>query len=67
MLEIIETEQLSVVAKRQNRDANVGGLGHKLLVLCCDVGLLIFNGQTLGDELGEFICLANVTRPQVPC
>jgi hypothetical protein len=29
------------------------------LDVCCDVGLLIFNGRTPSDELGEFICLAN--------
>jgi len=35
------------------------------LDLCCDVGLLILNGRTLGDELGEFTCLANGGRNTV--
>ncbi len=30
--------------------------------LCCDVGLLILNGRTPGDELREFTCLANGGR-----
>jgi hypothetical protein len=50
------------VVKRQNHDVNVNGWGRKLLDLCCDVGLLIFNGQMPGDKLGEFICLANGGR-----
>jgi hypothetical protein len=58
-LEFIEIEQLGIVVKRQNRDASVGGWGRELLDLCYDVGLLIFNGQTLNDESGEFTCLAN--------
>jgi len=58
-LEFIEIEQLGIVVKRQNRDASVGGWGRELLDLCYDVGLLIFNGQTLSDESGEFTCLAN--------
>jgi hypothetical protein len=29
------------------------------LDLCRDTGLFIFNGWTHGDDLGEFICLAN--------
>jgi hypothetical protein len=56
--EFVEIEQPSIVATRQNHDASVGGWGRKLLDLCCDIGLLIFNGQTLGDQSGEFICLA---------
>jgi hypothetical protein len=58
-LEFAETKQPSVVAKRQNRDISVGGWGRELLNLCCDVGLLILNGQTLGDESREFTCLTN--------
>ncbi len=42
--ELVETKQPSVVAKRQNRDVSVGGQGRELLDLCCDAGLLIFNG-----------------------
>jgi hypothetical protein len=62
---LAETKQLSIVAKRQNRNANVGGWGHELLDLCCDVGLFILNGRTLGDESGEFTCLANGGRNTV--
>ncbi len=47
------------MAKQQNCDASVGDWGRELLDLCCDTGLLIFNGRTPSDELGEFICLAN--------
>jgi hypothetical protein len=47
------------MAKRQNCNANVGGWGHEFLDLCCDVGLLILNGQTPVDESREFTCLAN--------
>ncbi len=47
------------MAKGQNHDVNVSGWGYKLLDLCCDAGLLIFNGRTFGDESGEFICLEN--------
>ncbi len=58
-LELVETEQLSVVVKQQNHDANVSDWGRELLDLCCDVGLLILNGWTPSDESGEFTCLAN--------
>jgi hypothetical protein len=47
------------MAKRQNCDTSVGGWGCELVDLCCDVGLLILNGRTPGDELGEFTCLTN--------
>jgi hypothetical protein len=57
--ELAETKQPNVVATRQNRDASVGCWGYKLLDLCCDTGLLIFNGRTPGDESREFTCLAN--------
>ncbi len=57
--EFAKIKQPSVVAKCQNCDASVGGWGHELLDLCCDVRLLIFNGRTLGDELREFTCLAS--------
>jgi hypothetical protein len=30
--------------------------------LCCDAGLLIFNGRTPGDQSREFTCLANGGR-----
>jgi hypothetical protein len=53
------------VTKRQNRDASVSDWGRELLNLCCDVGLLILNGRTPGDELREFICLANGGRSTV--
>ncbi len=53
------------MATRQNCDAIVGSWGCELLDLCCDVGLLIFNGQTLGDESGEFSCLANGGRSTI--
>jgi hypothetical protein len=53
------------VTKRQNRDANVSGWGRKLLDLCCDAGLLILNGRTPSDKLGEFTCLANGGRSTV--
>jgi hypothetical protein len=59
MPELVETEQPSVVAKRQNHDASVGSWGRELLDLCCDTRLLILNGRTPGDKLGEFTCLAN--------
>jgi hypothetical protein len=62
VLELAETEQLNVVAKQQNRDTNVSGWGHELVDLCSDIRLLILNGRTLGDELREFICLANGGR-----
>jgi hypothetical protein len=58
-LELARTKQLNIVTKRQNHDASVSGWGCELLNLCCDVGLLILNGRTPGDELGEFTCLAN--------
>jgi hypothetical protein len=48
--ELAKIEQPSVVATQQNRDANVGGWGRELLNLCCDAGLLIFNGRTPGDQ-----------------
>ncbi len=64
-LGLVKTEQLSVVAKRQNRDVSIGGWGCEILDLCCDVGLLIFNGRTPGDELGEFTCLANGRRSTI--
>jgi hypothetical protein len=57
--ELAKIEQLNVVAKRQNCDANVGGWGCELLDLCCDARLFILNGRTPGDKLGEFTCLAN--------
>jgi hypothetical protein len=60
--ELARTEQPSIVAKRQNHDANIGGWGCELLDLCRDTGLFIFNRRTLGDESGEFICLANGGR-----
>jgi len=59
---VAETEQPSVVATQQNRDASVGGWGRELLDLCYDVGLLILNGRTPSDESGEFTCLANEGR-----
>ncbi len=61
-LELVETKQLDIVAKQQNRDASVSGWGRKLLDLCRDARLFIPNGRTLGDELREFICLANGGR-----
>jgi len=61
-LELVETKQPSVVVMRQNHDANVSGWGHKLLDLCCDIGLLILNGRTPSDQSGEFICLVNGGR-----
>ncbi len=60
--ELAKTEQPSIVTKRQNHDVSVNDYDRELLDLCCDAGLLILNGQTLGDELGEFICLANGGR-----
>jgi hypothetical protein len=33
-----------------------------LLNLCCDTWLLILNGRTPSDELGEFICFSNGGR-----
>jgi hypothetical protein len=42
--ELAKTEQPNIVTKRHNRDASVSGWGRELLDLCCDVGLLIFNG-----------------------
>ncbi len=48
--ELAETEQLGVVAKRQNRDTSVSSWGYELLDLCYDARLFIFNGRTLGDE-----------------
>ncbi len=50
------------MTERQNRDASVNSWGRELLNLCCDIGLLILNGRTPSDELGEFICLANGGR-----
>jgi hypothetical protein len=57
--ELAETQHPSVVAKRHNRDTNISGSGCKFLDLCYDIGLFILNGRTLGDESGEFTCLAN--------
>jgi hypothetical protein len=62
---LAETEQLSVVATRQNRDASVGGWGREFLNLCCDARLLILNGRTPGDQSGEFTCLANGGRSTI--
>ncbi len=59
---LTEIGQPNTVAKQQNCDVNVGGWGCKFLDLCCDARLFIFNGRTPGDELGEFICLANGGR-----
>jgi hypothetical protein len=42
--EPVETEQPSIVAKQQNRDASIGGWGCEFLDLCRDVELFIFNG-----------------------
>ncbi len=56
-----EIEQLSVVTKRQNRDA-IGSWGCELLNLCCDAGLFILDGQKLGDESREFTYFANGGR-----
>jgi hypothetical protein len=64
-LELVEIEQPSVVATRQNCDASVGGWGCELLDLCCNAGLFILNGRTPGDQSGEFICLANGGRSTV--
>ncbi len=50
------------MAKQQNRNISVGGWGHELLDLCCDVGLFIFNGRTSSEESGELTCLANGGR-----
>jgi hypothetical protein len=50
--ELGRTGQPNIVIKRQNRDANVSGWGRELLDLCYDIGSLIFNGRTPGDELG---------------
>jgi hypothetical protein len=60
--ELAETEQPSVVATRQNRDASVGSWGRAFLDLCCDARLFTLNGRTPGDESREFICLANGGR-----
>jgi hypothetical protein len=57
--ELVKTKHPNIVIKPQNRDASVR-LGRELLDLCCDDVLLILNGRTSGDELGEFTCLANV-------
>ncbi len=65
LCELLQTPELakikgfSVVVKRQNCNASVGNWGCELLDLCYDVGLLIFNGRTHGDESREFTCLAN--------
>jgi hypothetical protein len=59
-LELVKTKHPNIVTKRQNRDASVSGWGREFLDLCCDDVLLILNGRTLGDELGEFTYLANV-------
>jgi hypothetical protein len=56
---LARTEQSNIVIKRQNCDASVSGWGCELVDLCYDVGLLIPNGQTPGDKLREFTCLAN--------
>jgi hypothetical protein len=42
--ELVETEQPSTMAKRQNHDASIGNWGRKLLNQCRDAGLFIFNG-----------------------
>jgi hypothetical protein len=57
--ELAETKQPSVVAKRQDPNASVGGWGCELLALCYDIRLFILNGRTPGDKSGEFTCLAN--------
>jgi hypothetical protein len=59
---LVESEQPGTMPRRHNHDDSVGSWGHELLDLCCDVGLLIFNGQMPNDESGEFICLANGGR-----
>ncbi len=63
--ELAKTKHPSIVTKRQSRDASVSDWGRELLDLCCDAGLFILNGRTLGDELGEFTCLANGGRSTV--
>jgi hypothetical protein len=50
LLKALELVEIKKSEPRQNCDANVGGWGYELLDLCCDAGLLIFNGWTLGDE-----------------
>jgi hypothetical protein len=60
--EFARTEQPNIMTKWHNRDASVSDWGRELLNLCCDVVLLILNGRTSGDELGEFTCLANGGR-----
>jgi hypothetical protein len=50
------------MAKRQNHEITIGGWGRELLDLCSDARLLILNGQTPSDQLGEFTCLANGGR-----
>ncbi len=57
--ELARTEQPNIVTKWQNRDASDSSWGRELLNLCSNAGLLILNGPTPGDELGEFTCLAN--------
>jgi hypothetical protein len=61
-LKLVEIEQSNIMAKQQNRNAIIGSWGRELLDLCRDVGLFIFNGWRLGDELGQFTCLANGGR-----
>ncbi len=63
--ELAETEQLNVVAKRQNRDTSIGGWAYELLDLCHDARLFIFSGRTPGDESREFTCLENGGRNNV--
>jgi hypothetical protein len=41
-----EIKQPSDVAKRQNRNTNVGSWGHEFFNLCCDAGLFILNDRT---------------------
>ncbi len=63
----MKTEEPDVVTKQQNRDVSVKGWGRKFLDLFCDARLLIFNGRTPGDELGEVTCLANGGHNIVNC
>ncbi len=56
--ELIGIEEPGAVAKRQNRDASVGGWGHKFLDLCFDTRLLILNGWMPGHESKKFTYLA---------
>lgn len=51
---------ISGLIRRKSRDKEVNSKGRKLLEFCDDYNLILLNGQTLGDEEGEFTYISNL-------